>query len=151
MQEPRGPSTRAADAGVAARSQRLRCWAEAHTCAPEQRTIGHEDLAALLHVHPATLRRMARLGSFPVPRLSLTSRPLYARALVEEWLLDGETTFALQPEDYRLLTTSEAARVVGVSRATAYRVLAAAVVPVVVGVEVRFPACRVRALLGSTT
>lgn len=84
-----------------------------------------------------------------MPRLGLSARPRYVRQLVEDWLLEGRRVFAIPPECYRLLTTSEAARVVGVSRATAYRVLASAVTPVVVGVEIRFPACRLDAFLSS--
>jgi hypothetical protein len=103
-------------------------------------------LADLLGIHPATLRRMRGSNQLPVRPLSLTVRPAYSRRAIETWLCEGETGVSLHRRDYRLLTTADAAALLGIGRATAYRRLSSVVRPVSVGTELRFPVCRLRAI-----
>lgn len=120
-------------------------------CGEEQRSeiprvLTHARLADLLGIHSATLRRMRISNQLPVRPLLLTVRPAYSRLAIETWLSEGETGVPFHRGDYRLLTTAQAAALLGIGRATAYRRLSSAVRPVRVGTELRFPVCRLRAI-----
>jgi excisionase family DNA binding protein len=104
------------------------------------------QLAWVLAVHSTTLRRMARSNQLPVRSVSIDSRTRYSVRSALQWLLEREPTAEDQDADCRLLTIAQAAKLLGCSRATAYRLLGSTsppITPTPVGEETRFPACRV--------
>ncbi len=108
------------------------------------------QLASILGVHPVTLRRMARMSQLPVRSVSVDSWPRYSVRSVLRWILEREPADGDDGTDCRLLTIAQAAKLLGCSRATAYRLLGVPsppITPTPVGDETRFPACRVIAYI----
>lgn len=112
------------------------------------------QLAWVLAVHSTTLRRMARSNQLPVRSVSIDSGPRYSVRSALQWLLEREPTVEDHDADCRLLTIAQAAKLLGCSRATAYRLLGTPsppITPTPVGEETRFPACRVLSFVNSMT
>ena len=110
-------------------------------------TIGRIGLSRLLNVSPSTLDRMRVEGTFPLAPVSLLGWPRWSRALVARWL-GGDPS--MPDDDYTLLTLTEVAHRLSVSRATAYRLRgnpALRELELRVGKEARYPSCRIRNLL----
>jgi excisionase family DNA binding protein len=117
-------------------------------------SLSQGELAEALNVHPVTLRRMVATGQLPVRAIDLGTRRRYSVRSVVRWLLEREPSDADLGADCRLLTTAETAKLLGCSRATAYRLLGVdepLIRPTLVGSERRFPACRVNEFVDAAT
>lgn len=113
----------------------------------ELQTIGRSSLAKLLRISPSTLDRMRADGTFTVRPIAMFGRPLWSRAAVARWL-GGDP--AMPDGDYSLLTLAEVAKLLAVSRATAYRLRSTqpfSAIQVCVGQEARYPRCALRTIL----
>lgn len=87
----------------------------------ERVTLRRIDVAQMLHISVSTFDRMRRSGEFPVPRVDAPGRSLWSRAAIATWL-GGHAN--MDDSSFALLTMSQVAERVGLSRATAYRRLA---------------------------
>ena len=85
--------------------------------------------------------------------VQVDSWPRYSVRSVLRWILERELTPADLDADCRPLTIAQAAKLLGCSRATAYRLLgkpSPPITPTRVGEELRFPPQRVLALTHAT-
>lgn len=108
--------------------------------------VSQVELAAILGVHPATVRKMSLDNQLPVRALRIDARPRYSMKTVLRWVLEREPTDEDFSADCRLLPIAEVAKLIGCSRASAYRLFgsdSSPIQPTPVGRERRFPACRV--------
>lgn len=111
--------------------------------------LGRRDIARLLGVSLSVLDRMRRSGLFPVEPLPWPGHPRWSRQAVLAWL--GVHPDAAD-EECTLLTLTEVAEVLNVSRSTAYRhsnELASRVPAVSLPGEVRFSLFAVRQILAA--
>ncbi len=114
----------------------------------EHQTVGRSALAKLLRISPSSLDRMRADGTFAVEPIAMFGQPHWSRAEVARWLGADPT---MPDSEYSLLTLAEVARLLAVSRATAYRLRtrsAFSSVEICVGQEARYPRCRITGLLG---
>ncbi|MEQ1701411.1 MAG: hypothetical protein ABMA25_14980 [Ilumatobacteraceae bacterium] len=82
------------------------------------RVLRRSQVAHLLRVSPATFDRMRKSGAFPVEPINWPGHPRWSRKAIVEWLGGDDDTSDAECE---LLTLSEVARRLSVSRSTAYR------------------------------
>ena len=109
-------------------------------------------LAYMLGISTSSLSRMRRLGQMPVQQLVGDGRPRFATHQVGKWLAGPTSTTPAHPDDWELLTITQARRLIGWSRAVAYRRFICETPPVAtipMGFETRVPLCRIRELLES--